>query len=351
MNDMRPDRDPHRLVELLRSSVPEGPDPAGRTADVVRRARHANRRRGGVAVVALALTVGVIIGVPQILDQDSRNTPAANGPHHSRATTPTGNGGHTADHGRPVSTLPWGAVEARITPRKNDFSDWVPPIDSLHTDVDSLIDVYNHLPALPPLANCTLEARIDTYHLTFRYPDGRLLTLDGDPAGCSIVNVVGTKGRARTGADRMIAAFFSALWKQRNAMRPPPLPQHPPACPQKLQVFGGVGLSPSGNELHLATASVCAYSQTGELLQYGALTPDEVATLDDDYASRATTARSPCNPEAARRLLIVARTTWLDHVDISGMCGRTLRSLDPEPPDLHYSPSPQVWQLLNAALR
>jgi hypothetical protein len=354
MKDMRPDRDPRRLTDLLRGVVPDGPDPAGRADQVARRAKRTTRRRGAVSALAVGVVAAAVVVTPHFLDTSpvsneastSTPTPDLANPY----TCPTA--GQTPRHAvvPARNRIPAGVVLARICPEPGGPASWKPPLDALTTNVDGLRRIFNSLPAPPPSDSLCIDIETnDNFTLTFQYPDGHLLTV-GSTMNCDTVTIPGKPHSTREGAKHLLAEYVSALDRQRSNLEPPRLQQQPDlTCPPQGRL--AAGLLPTGRELGLTTAVVCFYDfKKDGAVREGSLSPAQVRDIDADYAVKATRDLRVlfCDGIAIGQWVIIGRTAWGDDVVLRSSCG-AYANQNEQGPRLAWTPSQQVVKEIDSA--
>ncbi len=367
MKDMRPDRSPRELRDLLHGVVPGGPDPAGRADGVVRRAKRASRRRGTASAAAVALVALTVIVGPHLLP----GSPVSNGAtgvgiDTSAAAARLADPFTCPTPGQPAPVIsnpatdevPAGAVLARICPAPDTAAYWVAPHDALTTNVGGLSALYNGLRIPNGELVCTLEANMYDFNVTFQYPDGRLVRLNGVTSGCGLVSLQGPPAHTRLGGAKILSAYFNALREQRSA-RTPPDADAAVSCPVPTKNGDFVGaMIPGGAHLDLSHAVICEYSSSPSLpllrapaLHFGTLSAEQVQAVDADYEARAATraTHASCStPANRRRILVVGSTPWGDRVDLTFQCGR-FYALS-APPVVFWTPSAPVMRMLNSLL-
>ncbi len=359
MTDQIPDRDRERerLSDLLRAVVPDGPDPAGRADQVVRRGRHGTRRRGAVSVLAVGAVAFAVIAAPRLFTSSTHSTTAtgrdttvaaANLAHPFACATP----GHptAAATPHPSGQVPSGAVLARLCPLTGSGSgEWSAPGDALTSNVDAVAAVFNTLPSARVMS-CPPPLGAHAFTVTFQYADGRLVRLSGQDDGCNYVRLTGSAGLGRAGADRVLHAFLTQLAAQRAMLSPPAAsPVADLTCPTTL-----TGARPSilldPRHLDLTSAVLCTYPKglPGQS-QRATLTDGQVQAVDRDWtagASQAIPAIGCLGPTPKTAILGVDR--WGDRVWLAWDCVTYNYGFDGSV-ILGWSPSPPVQRMLDRA--
>jgi hypothetical protein len=356
MKDLHPDRDPRPLTDLLRGSAPDGPDPAGRAAAVVRRSRRARHRQGTISALTVGVVALAVIVTPHLIPGSPVSTTAAGGKadtsqaaarlaHPYTCPTPDRTPPSTWNPGG--DEVPAGAILARICPSALLGT---PPGDALTTNVNRIAEMFNHLPRPSRRTSCPQQARGDTYTLTFQYRDGRVVTLKAATGGCSFVSMTGNQKASRMGASQLLHTYLTVLAQQRREETPPVETSiGRPSCPARSG-SGRASLISSGRALHLRLAVVCRYSPRGALTGSGALSRSQVGALDNDYREKASRHPSVLScPLTMDDYLVVGRTAWNDQVILSSECG-AFTSRNDEPPHLWWLPSASIWRMMWSTL-
>lgn len=304
MSREQPGPEEDRLGEILRSAVPEGPEPIGRAEAVVGRGRAAKRRRGASSVLAVGVVVLAVVVGPHLLDGGPSKGPEAHpgpGPTTGKPSAVTGNAHPytcptAGEHQRrttlpPSDDVPAGAVLARICPvHGENQSPWTPPADALTTHVGAVARAYNYLPNGEPQL-CRRTDRSLGFSVTFEYPDGHLVRVSADTNGygsCDFISVVGRDDLGRARSAVVMRTYFEALQRQSPREVPPPsLHRTPLHCP----VTGVAERTPlAGTRLDLGSVTLCHYPGLIQRTRSEqVLTPGQVSAVNADYSSAITT--------------------------------------------------------------
>lgn len=298
MSDQQSGTGDDRLGEILRSAVPEGPDPIGRADQVVRRGRATNRRRGAATVLAVgAVALAVVIG-PRVVDAGPTQAdqagpgPTSGTPTSDRLAHPYTCPTHSAED-RPATVpstdaVPPGAVLARVCPLSGQrFRPWAPPAEALTTHVESVVKAYNYLPNAEPLSCPPRPGPTTGFSVTFQYPNGHLVRVRADTVGygsCDFISIDGRDELGRSRSEVVMLAYFAALQRQSPTEVPPPgVTRDPLSCPKDA---GKAEQRPLvGTRLDLANVTLCRYP--GLAHRHSAslvLTPSQVSLVNEAYS-------------------------------------------------------------------
>lgn len=322
--------DAERLGEVMRRAVPEGPAPAGRADEVVRRARRNTRRRGAVSVAAVGAVALAVVAGPSLSDSVSRTSDIAsptNRPLDTSAAAaalddpvvcPTAGSAVAWLSKETDRSVPGGAVLARICPaHPGRDAGWSPPIEALTTNVASVIAAFNALPpATPADFVCAIQTgRTSAFTVTFQYPDGRVVALDGYTGTCNGVRISGGPGLGRFGAGELLATFVARLQSQRATDVPPATASSQSLeCPSKRDLPVN-GLLPGPRRLDLQKAIVCTYLPPNGP-QPHSITASEVEAMNADYPSHVYAFEGVCDRSFVPAV-IIGVTTWGDTVSLA----------------------------------
>src|SRR5262249_4098872 len=151
----------------------------------VRRAKQANRRRGAVGALAVAMAAAAVIVTPHFVgDSPVSNIVTSPAPSDHLAnpyTCPLP--GEPAPRTSHVASgdIPLGAVLVRLCSTPGSPR-WQAPLDALTTHVDKVALTFDSAPA-SLVDGCFGDHSMPSYTLTFQYGDGRLVRVQSQ--GCN----------------------------------------------------------------------------------------------------------------------------------------------------------------------
>lgn len=335
MSDQQSGPGDDQLGEILRTAAPDGPDPAGRADQVVRRGRATNRRRGAGTVLAVGVVALVVVIGPRVVDAGPATADQA-GPGPTSGTPTSDRLAHpytcpTRSPEDPPATVPStdavppGAVLARVCPLSGQrFQPWAPPAEALTTHVESVVMAYNYLPKGQPLP-CPAPLNPTGFSVTFQYPDGHLVRISAETVGwgsCDFISVDGRDELGRARNEVVMLAYFAALQRQSPTEVPPPgVSRDPLSCPKDA---GGAARRPLvGTRLDLANVTLCRYPGLAHRNPANlVLSPSQVSQVNQSY-STAMTARTPafrCLPPPDP-IYLVGADDWGRRVWMALGCG------------------------------
>ncbi len=241
-------------------------------------------------------------------------------------------------------TIDPGAVLVRVCAAQ-EGTPWIPPLDALTSDVDTITQAFNGLAVAEDRMPCTEEFG-PAYLMVFQYPDGHAVQVRGDLYGCRLVSFGALE---RQGADEALSAYFDALQAQR-VKTGPILDGEPLSCPDpsfsSVDTLMPVALEDPG----LARVTVCRYSTDGALIRQGVLNEAEVSDVSADLASNTTTSSDLklCPPEAGGSTELIVRTSYGDVVAFQPQCDYFVSFGSP---DQFWQPTPATLELIESAVR
>ncbi|MEG3635797.1 hypothetical protein [Micromonospora palythoicola] len=243
-------RDDEDIRGLLAGAVPPLAAPPDRVAEVgIRVRRHRRRMAGGAA--AVALTVGLGVGLPNLVagPDGERVAPVTTPSPQGDAACPT-----SLDDRPELASVRYGDDEPLVPTGAVEVTSCQVPVGSgpdpayrlgprtLTTGVDEIVRLLNSQPPTQqdgqgrPLPDgqelrCTLKASTDETVLVLRYPDRDPVTVWTD-YNCR-VTVTATHGR---GTDIQVAITFLDRYRAQLAATTDPASVTSPACPATFPV-------------------------------------------------------------------------------------------------------------------
>jgi hypothetical protein len=243
-------RDDEDIRGLLAGAVPPLAAPPDRIAEVGTRVRRHRRRMVGGAAAAVALTVGLGVGLPSLVaaPDGDRVAPVTTPSPQGEATCPTSLDSQpdllSVRYGDDEPLVPVGAVE--VTSCQVPVGGGLRPADRigprvLTTGVDEIVRLLNAQPPGPqdgrgrPMPDgefgCSLGARYEETVFVLRYPDRDPVTVWTD--GSCGVAVTATHGR---GADFRFVRAFLDRYRSQLVATTDPATVTTPACPDTFPV-------------------------------------------------------------------------------------------------------------------
>ncbi len=346
------------LRDSLHRAVPPAPDEPNRSDGARAYAARARRNRTGLfAAGAAAVVVAAIAIVPSVVQDGSQGRGPAAEPTQTQATQsgelpadpvecPTGDA--DAIDAPPNGVIAPGAVLARVCATQLNGIAWTPPLDALTTDVASIVDTFNDLPAADGQMACTEELG-PAYLMVFQYPDGHSVQVRGDMYGCEIVTF---GAEQRQGATDAVNAYFEALAAQRDAAGSVLAgPIEPPACPEQSFSAGLslMPLSPADQKLH--AVAVCSYSaQDGTHTGQGNLSDEQVDEVNLDLQANGGDSEGPSAGcvMGDELLLLITTNAYGDVIVFTQFCETFASSADAES---GWEPTEKTRAMLMSVLR
>lgn len=325
------DDDERTLRERLHAAVPPAPSAPDRVAGALRRSQRTRRTRGVVTVGAAALAVVLIATVPSVVAAPD-HTAGPSTRHAPTLSMPPGLAqpftcSGAAAGGDARGAIPAGAVAVRLCASSTPYARWTSPREPLVTDVGTLIDEINALPATQPRPCPSPSPGQPAFDLRFGYPGGRVFSVNGQVGGCDLVTI---GSHLYVGARQVLLSYVGGLHEQRARYAPPVgLASEPVRC---LSDRGpeARSLIVDRRDLRLTSGRACSYVDPGP--QYpvaaGPLSTAQLRMISADIAAHAT--RHPIGGPAVRSCklsrgpvgvtLITAVDVWGDRIDLVGSC-------------------------------
>jgi hypothetical protein len=322
------------LRRLLADAVPEAA-PAGDRAEGARRwaRRRRNRHVAGVSIAAVAIAIGIPVGLAQRSDQ--RVEPA---PQPKVFACPAAEPAPTAlppTPGGPGRLSP-GAVAVRLCNRyahgnPGSFGAYQEPVDPLvGPAVEELAERIRTVGPVRKSTYCDLMFA-PSYYFVFSYPDGHIEGVTAKTGNCSAGVTVGDAGPRGDGQDAaaLFEQFSTALLAQRVDEHPPADAQAPVHCDARgSNIAPNQPLSPlRRRELpDLTKAVLCWYPNrfSAQPTQEATFAPDDLRTVLEsmkrDSSTPATHPAASCE-QGTINYQIVGENAWGDRYALDGRCG------------------------------
>lgn len=322
-----------QLRDVLARVVPEPPDSVADAGPVLRVARRQRRVRvAGVGALAAVLVAGTGVGIwAATVDRDADLRVSDRGPSSDGPPTLVSNPFLTApcpDPGQswevaPVTDLSQVTAVRFCARPVNGFDPVDGPQDGLVVDLAEFTDSLATIAQADPARCAAVDVLPSDSRLLFQLRDGSTANVPAGPCQDAQVG-----GRTLDGDD-LTTAFLAALAGQRADHDYTLGDPEPPSCDSPT---GDVSPALPGQN-HLVAASLCGKGQPQ------ALTAEQLADLDQAWASATTGDTSSCTVGRTDMPLLFVRTDHGDNLQLEMGCDDfTFHAWDGTPYTVPLSP-------------